>query len=453
MPERRSSLTRIARRAPRLAPLALGIALAMGASAAARAQSLLDLYQAARGYDATYLSAKALADSRQYAVKQTEALGLPEVGLSASTGRTRTDFPGEVPGRTTATSDATVQARQPLFNRPNQLAIEQARKQLDVARFDLETAEQDLIVRVATAYFDVLAAHDTLGTASANKTAISEQLASAKRNFEVGTATITDTREAQARYDLAVAQELIAENDLRTKRIFLDQLVGRANAAPHPLLAPATLPALPSTTVEEWVQRGDAQHPTVRRAQIAFDTAKLETDKARATRLPTVDATGQLSTTHESNLTTTAFPGNTNRATIALQLNVPLFTGFQIQNRIKETLVLEDKAREDLEAARRTVATATRQTFFGVMSGQAQVKAFEAAESSSLLALEATQLGYRVGVRVNLDVLNAQTQLFTARRDLAKARYDVLLNNLKLRQASGQLHPQDVANLNQLFVR
>jgi outer membrane protein len=99
------------------------------------------------------------------------------------------------------------------------------------------------------------------------------------------------------------------------------------------------------------------------------------------------------------------------------------------------------------------VATATRQTYFGVLSGEAQVKAFEAAESSSQLALEATQLGYKVGVRVNLDVLNAQTQLFTARRDLAKARYDVLLNNLKLRQASGQLNPQDVVNLNQLFVQ
>ncbi len=132
---------------------------------------------------------------------------------------------------------------------------------------------------------------------------------------------------------------------------------------------------------------------------------------------------------------------------------MPLFAGYAIQNRIKETLLLEEKSRNDLEAARRGVAQGTRQAFFGVQSGQAQVKALEAAESSSQLALEATQLGYKVGVRVNLDVLNAQTQLFSTRRDLAKARYDVLVGSLKLRQAAGLLKPEDVTALNQLLAR
>ncbi|HEX6705758.1 MAG TPA: TolC family protein, partial [Albitalea sp.] len=181
MPQRRSPLTCNARRPARLAPLALGIALTLGLGAPARAESLLELYQAARGYDATYLSAKAQADSRTYAVKQIEALALPSANLSASTGRAYTDFPGTVPSRTTGSSGATVQAKQPLFNRPNSLTIDQAHKQLEIARYDLDAAEQDLIVRVATAYFDVLAAQDTLSTAGANKTAISEQLASAKR--------------------------------------------------------------------------------------------------------------------------------------------------------------------------------------------------------------------------------------------------------------------------------
>ena len=131
---------------------------------------------------------------------------------------------------------------------------------------------------------------------------------------------------------------------------------------------------------------------------------------------------------------------------------MPLFTGFAIQNRIKETLVLEQKLREDLEAARRSVATATRQTFFNVQSGQAQVRALEAAESSSQLALEATQLGYKVGVRVNLDVLNAQTQLTNAQRDVAKSRYDTLIALLRLRQAAGQLNPSDVGLVNRALV-
>jgi outer membrane protein len=124
-----------------------------------------------------------------------------------------------------------------------------------------------------------------------------------------------------------------------------------------------------------------------------------------------------------------------------------------VQNRIKETLSLEEKAREDLEAARRSVAQVTRVAYFGVQSGLAQVKALEAAESSSKLALEATQLGYKVGVRVNLDVLNSQLQLFQTQRDLAKARYDVLVGSLKLRQAAGQLAPGDIEALNRLLAK
>ena len=134
-----------------------------------------------------------------------------------------------------------------------------------------------------------------------------------------------------------------------------------------------------------------------------------------------------------------------------MQLNYPLFTGYAVQNRIKETLSLEERSRNDLDAARRGVAQSTRVAFFGYQSGQAQVKALEAAESSSKLALEATQLGYRVGVRVNLDVLNAQTQLFTTQRDLSRARYDVLLSGLRLRQASGTLQPSDINAVNALM--
>ncbi len=441
------------RHALRWTPLALGVVLGWGLAMPARADGLMMLYQAARGYDATYLSAKAQADSQRYAAAQADALALPSVGLTASTGRAYTDFPSTVPSRTTGSTGATVQGKQPLFNRGNRVTIEQAQKALEIAGYNLESAEQDLIVRVATAYFDVLAAKDTLATATANKKAISEQLASAKRNFEVGTATITDTREAQARYDLAGAAELVAENDLRNKRIVLEQLVGRTDVQPDPLAKPVQLPDLPTDSVEAWVQRAQAQHPAVRRAELGYETAKLETDKARAQRLPTVDLTAGLSSTYSPTGTTTTLAGTTNSAAVGVQLSMPLFSGFAIQNRIKETLVLEEKAHDDLDAAQRSVATATRQTFYGVQSGEAQVKALEAAESSSQLALEATQLGYKVGVRVNLDVLNAQTQLFTAERDLAKARYDYLLNSLKLRQASGQLNPQDLANMSSLFVK
>ena len=431
--------------------LALSLALALAAAPCAQAQSLYDLYEAARGYDATYLSARALADSAQYKAAQADALLLPSASLQAGVNHNNID-PALGGNKASETTSLAVSGRQPLFNRANGATVSQARKLLELSRFDLESAEQDLIVRVAQAYFDVLGAQDTLATTRASKAAISEQLASAKRNFEVGTATITDTREAQARFDLATAQEIAAENDLRTKRIALDQLVNRDNVTPSPLVVPVVLPAIAVAGVDEWVGRAEA-HPAVQRAQLAFDIAKLETDKARAGHLPTVDAVGSISSGYGRGSGALLSAGTTNALSLGVQLNLPLFAGYSIQNRVKESLVLEDKSRFDFEAARRGVAQATRQNFYGVQSGFAQVKALEAAESSSQLALEATQLGYKVGVRVNLDVLNAQTQLFTTRRDLAKARYDVLLGTLKLRQASGQLTPADVLAISQLLAK
>jgi outer membrane protein len=435
------------------------IALALGLAGlhTARAEDLVELYNAARAYDATYLGARALAESAEYKAAQADALLLPGVNGSSGASYTRTDPPATAlnPSGNTVTGKGTevkISGKQVLFNRANSATVAQARKSLDVARADLDTAEQDLIVRVAQAYFDVLAAQDTLATSRANKTAITEQLASAKRNFEVGTATITDTREAQARFDLATAQELAAENDLRTKRIALDQLVGRQAVNPKPLAVPAVLPPVVPADPEQWVASAEGLHPTIRKAALGLDVAKLETDKARAGHLPTVDLVGSYAVDHGwGNGSQT--PGTYKAATIGVQLNVPIFAGFSIQNRVKETIALEEKSRDDLEAARRGVALGTRTAYFGVQSGLAQVKALEAAESSSKLALEATQLGYKVGVRVNLDVLNAQTQLFQTQRDLAKARYDVLVGELRLRQASGQLKPEDLSAINQLLAK
>ena len=433
----------------RLLLIAGAAALALGLAPTARAQSLLELYDAAHGFDATYLAARALADSARYRVEQVEALNRPSAAATASIGNSRTDLPvlGSSNG---ASRQAGVNGRYPLLNRANSATIAQARKSLDTAQADLDSAEQDLILRVAQAYFDVLAAQDTLGTTRASKAAITEQLASAKRNFEVGTATITDTREAQARFDLASAQEIAADNDLRTKRIALDQLVGRAGVAPRPLRTPVVLPDTAPANPDEWVTSADAQHPSVLRARVGLEVAQLETTKARAAQLPTIDAVASIGGSY-SRGAAVALPGTISTASLGVQLNWPLYTGGAVQNRIKETLVLEDKSRYDLEAARRSVAQGARVAYFGVQSGLAQVKALEAAEASSKLALEATQLGYKVGVRVNLDVLNAQTQLFQTRRDLDKARYDVLVGGLRLRQAAGRVTPDDVAATDRLL--
>ncbi|MBK7614003.1 MAG: TolC family outer membrane protein [Burkholderiales bacterium] len=458
------TLTRVAL----LTPLAVAL---LGLSGGARAQSLQVLYDTARDYDSAYLSAKAAAEAARYRADQAGALNLPTVGLQASTALSKTDGSGSttVQGTTTTAqvdgntrnTQIGVSAQQTLFNRANGATVAQAERAVQLAVVQLKAVEQDLIVRLTQGYFDVLAATDALATVQASKKAISEQLASAKRNFEVGTATITDTREAQARYDLATAQELAATNDLQVKHLALDQLVGKANLQPRPLAQPVALPPLQPALVDDWVSGADAVNPNVLQAQLAVDVAKLETEKARAGNLPTVTLGASYGRSYPGGSTTTHLPaydsvsrsGNGSSAGVNLTLNMPLFAGFAIQNRVKETLSLEEKARIDLLTARRAVTQGTRSAYYGVQSGRAQVKALEAAESSSKLALEATQLGYKVGVRVNLDVLNAQTQLFQTQASLAKARYDVIVGDMKLRQASGQLKPEDVAAVNALLVK
>lgn len=440
-------------RLPRL-PLPTLVAAALiglGLPAPATAQSLQELYDAAVLYDATFLGAKALAASAEFRAAQADALGLPTVSATASANTVQAD-PPNAGIRGNDSLQGAISARYPLFNRANKVTIEQARKLLETAQADLASAGQDLIIRVSQAYFDVLAAQDALATTRASKSFITEQLASAKRNFEVGTATITDTREAQARFDLGTAQEIAADNDLLAKRIALDQLVGRAGVAPKTLLVPVVLPATTPANPEEWVTVADTEHPSVRRARVALDVARLETTKARAGELPTVDAVGSVGPGY-SRGTAVFAPGTTTSASLGVQMTWPLYTGGATQNRIKETLLLEERSRNDVEAARRGVAQATRVAYFGVQSGLALVRALEAAEVSSKLALEATQLGFRVGVRVNLDVLNSQAQLFSTQRDLAKARYDVLVGSLRLRQASGQLAPADLQAINALLAK
>lgn len=424
------------------------------AAAGAQAQNLVELYESARSFDASYLSARSQFDANLARAEQARAGILPQAGLSAGANWGNVDTAGMGSSRSVNNQNVTLSASQPLYRPANTLAYQQGQLSVDVARAQLEAAEQDLVLRTTSAYFDVLAAVDTLAFVQAQKSAVSEQLASAKRNFEVGTTTITDSREAQARFDLVLAQEIAAENDLRVKRLALDQLVGKNGVMPRPLAVPVALPVISPADPEAWVARAETAHPTILQATQGLEIAKLETRKAEAGHKPTLDLVGQYQVARGPS---TTFPtaGNvrTNTASVGVQFNMPLFAGYAIQNRVKETLALEEKARTDLEAARRGVTQATRSAYFGVLSGQGQVKALEAAEASSQSALEANQLGYQVGVRINIDVLNAQSQLFQTKRDLAQARYNVLLGQLRLKQASGQLTPADLQAINALLAQ
>jgi outer membrane protein len=432
---------------------ALTLGLAMAVLVPAQAQSLGQLYETARAYDAAYQSARLQYDATVAKAAQSRAGTLPTVGLAASISRTSIDANIKVPSVAYGSQGVSVSASQPLYRPANQLTYEQGKKSLIAGQAQLEVAEQDLIVRVSQAYFDVLAARDGVAFVDAQKTAVAEQLAAAKRNFEVGTSTITDTREAQARYDLVLAQEIAAANDLRVKQLALNQLIGQDGVAPKPLAPPVVLPALVPLDVNAWVNQAVDLHPLVRQSMVALEVAQLETRKAQAGERPTVDLTGSYAMSHNDGTSSSRLDSRTNVASIGVSLNYPLFAGYAIQNRIKETLALEEKARSDLDAARRTVSQATRAAYFGVLSGQGQAKALEAAEASSQSSLEANKLGYQVGVRINIDVLNAQSQLYQTKRDLAKARYDVLVGGLRLRQANGSLTANDLQGIEAILAK
>jgi outer membrane protein len=444
----------------RTLPLTASVALAFASGA--QAQSLLEMYDAARGYDAGFISAKAQFEANL--AKANQSLGgiLPNIAVSVS--QVRTDYQRQVIGvdatRTpvteleTKTTAATLV--QPIYRPAAWATYRQGGRQLQQAAAQYEAAEHDLLVRVSQAYFDVLTSEDNLELVQNQKKAVSEQLASAQRNFEVGTATITGVRDAQARFDLANAQAIAAENELRTKRLALNMVVGLSDAKPKRLAKSTVLVEPPKEDVNAWVSQAQTNSPAVRQAQLAVEVADYEMDKATAVHKPTLDAqmtygrTENLKGTYVSSYSAT--PLTTWNPSVGLVLNVPLFAGFSGVYKVKEAIALKDKAQSDLENARRGTEQATRNTYFGLLAGLSQVKAYEAAEASSQSALDANKLGYSVGVNINIDVLNSQSQLYQTKRDLAKARYDVLVTNLKLRQAAGTLTPADLQPINDLLV-
>jgi outer membrane protein len=419
----------------------------------AGASDLLQVYKEALANDAQFSSARSAQVAGQEKSIQGRAGLLPSVGLSGSDVRTNADFEpniGPSGSATTTNNSYTLALSQPLFRWANWQQYEQGKLSVVASDAQFAQAQQDLIVRSSQAYFDVLAAQDTLKTLKAQMTAISEQLDSAKRNFEVGTSTITDSQEAQSRYDLAVAQELASEGDVEIKRAALQQIIGKDAGELAVLKTGTQLSAPQPENMTEWVQSAEKQNFGVVASQVALEIAKRDISRNRAGHYPTVDlvaSTGRSSVTGQS----LTGAGVTKPNTIGIQWNIPLFSGFAVDSRVRESIALENKSRSDLEVARRGAAQGARQAYVGVMSGLAQVKAYEAAEISSQSALDSNKLGYQVGVRINIDVLNAQQQLSTTRQNLSKARYDAIMNGLRLKSAAGILKEQDLAEINMLL--
>ncbi|MBS1186876.1 MAG: TolC family outer membrane protein [Burkholderiaceae bacterium] len=425
-----------------VASLIAGAFLALNAQAA----DLLQVYKEALTNDAQYASARASFAAGQEKEWQGLSGLLPVVGASGSYTRIT---PENLPRYNANTYG--VALTQPLFNWANIQQYRQGKLVAAASETAFAQAQQDLVVRVAQAYFDVLAAQDVITFVQAQKAAIDEQLASAKRNFEVGTATITDTHEAQARYDLAVAQEIAGINDLEVKRNALHQIIGKVPGDLSPLRTGITISSPDPMKIDAWVGYAEKQNFGVIGAQLVLEIAQREISRVRAGHLPTVDLVAKRGNTEYTGPGSANVSGSGFTNSIGVQWTVPLFAGMGVSSKVREAIALEDKARNDLEYTRRSAAHGARQAFLGVTSGLAQVKALEAAEVSSQSALDSNKLGYEVGVRINIDVLNAQQQLYSTRKDLAKARYDAIMNGLKLKSAAGILKEDDLVRVNGLL--
>ncbi len=415
---------------------------------------LMAVYRDALAYDAQFAGARAAVEAGREKLPQGRSGLLPTIGLGASTTWNDVDTTRRINGATETNSRYnsngwTVTLTQPLFRWQNWVAYTQSELAVAQAEAQFGLARQELIVRAAQAYFDVLLAQDTLATARAQKAAIAEQLESAKRNFEVGTATITDSHEAQARYDLTSAQEIAADNDLTVKRQVLRSVIGKDPEGLKNLKAGVQMARPQPDDINKWVEMAESASASVQIYQALFEIATREVEKQRAGHYPTLDLVATNGRSGAGAGTTGGFDSKS--STIGLQLTIPIFAGGAVMSKDREAVALKEKAAADLENARRTAALNARQAYLGVSAGLAQVKAYEAALTSSQSALDSNKLGYEVGVRINIDVLNAQSQLYDTRQKLAKARLDTLAALLKLKAAAGSLGEDDVAAVNSLL--
>jgi outer membrane protein len=420
-------------------------------STLSQADSLEALYRAALSSDPQYAAAQAQYTAVEERVPQALAGLLPTLTLNANStinNNVNTTSFGSSPQN--YTSDGySLNLTLPLLRPQNGLAYEQSRHALVQARAQLELAHQDLIIRLSQAYFDALYAADSLASIQSQREAVAEQLASAKRKFEIGTSSLTDVTDTQARFDLVSAQEIAALNDLEAKHQALRAMINREPGALQRLRADFVLIGPQPAPLQYWLDQAESNGMTVLAGLSALEVARLEAKKASAGHFPTLDAVASNGTS--TSATTSTVGSKLQTDTLGLQLVLPLFAGGAISAHERETAALLVKAEAELDGARRSGSLSARQAYLGVKSGVAQTNALSRALESAKTALKSSQRGFEVGVRVNVDVLNARQQLSLTERDLAKSRYDSLMSSLRLKGAAGSLGEVDVREVNALL--
>lgn len=442
----------------RLTALLLSAALAL--PSAAQANELLKLYELALQNDATWRAAEHARDASVEAKPQARALLLPQIGASASKGRSLSEVENDPPNLPTTTSKSdddpwsySLSLSQPVFDWG---AIQQLRQSDDVvalAETNYRAVGQDLLLRVAQAYFNVLAATDTLSSAQDENKAVARQLELAQARFEVGLSAITEVQEAQARFDLTNATVIQSQQVLNTAYSALAEITGRLYEPQARLVDELPLaPPLPAD-IEAWVKNAREGNLDVLAARLSADIADTGISIARAGHYPTVDLNGSHAVSGSS--INADGGGTADRETtsdrLTLQLTLPIFSGLATQSRVREATSTREQRRAQYEGAQRFAERQTRDAYFGVLSGSARVTALKQAVVSSVTALDAARSGQEVGTRTFIDVLNAQQQLSAAQRDYYRSRYDYLLAGLLLRQAAGNLGSADLEAVDRLL--
>ncbi|KAB8061470.1 TolC family outer membrane protein [Janthinobacterium sp. FT14W] len=425
--------------------------------APACAEDLIQVFELARQHDASILAADAQYQAAAPRLARARGALLPVVNMVASSTDVRAGVPGDA-DRAGVHADnranvVTLRLRQPLFNAALGTDVSIAKVAEQSAQIDFDITMQDFILRVAQAYFDVLATQDVLETKQLSKASIDAQVDAAIRRFKAGLGIITDQEDAQARASLAEAEEMAAGNDVRIAQLALQRLTGRPGIVAQKMAVQSAASRISAGRLDQWL-RDAASHPSVERSKLALDRAKLDTRRAHASGLPTVDLVGSVARNRvsgEASALSSLTVGRSNNSSLGVEMNLPLFAGFTRHNLVKENVLLQEQARNNLDAAIQASEGNAERAYFELQTAMARATALAAAETASRSSLAGTQQGYKAGLRPNLDVLNAQAQLYQTRSDLDRVRYDVLLRSLKLKAAAGKLDLASLAELNRLI--
>lgn len=416
----------------------------------ASAEDLAEIFSFAMENDPQVNQAKAAYRAALESRPQARANFLPDINLRADTTDNTQDRRFNIQqfsGSESFNSNSyTLSLTQPLFDRDAIVQRRQTDAVVGEAEANLSSTQQGLIVRVAERYFDVLAAEDNLVFAKTEKEAIARQLDQTNERFEVGLIAITDVNEAQASFDLAVADEIDANNTQLNAREALQEVTGRYHDALAALIADTPLVSPEPEIIERWTEVALNENLAIQAANFASDNARHAIDRARAGHYPRVDIVAN----HSENSSGGGSLGGSEieNTTLSLQLNVPLYQGGLVQSQAREAAARLDEALQRLEQERRSTIRQVRESYLGVLASISRVKALQQAEISSQSALEANEVGLEVGTRTTVDVLDARRVLFRAKRDLARARYNYILNTLRLKQAAGTLAINDLREVN-----